>query len=199
MTINRSQGQTFKAVGVELSDESFTHKMLYVALSRVGSPDFLTQLVREDHKTRNVVYSVLPIYCYRCCWYCGVSSCGCVSCINIPLYLLHVPSYLSVVFFFTETTISVALKIMLLITIDNYWCCDDPHFVYSVLSRDNPYYIIPMYWKLIVLWWSAVHQNLCGLYYDDIMLLNATRWIWAPSQPRNTNLFCNVVIELFVH
>ena len=57
MTINKSQGQTFKAVGVDMTDESFTHGMLYVALSRVGSPDCLTLLVREDHKTRNVVYS----------------------------------------------------------------------------------------------------------------------------------------------
>ena len=36
MTINKSSGQT---VGVDMIDESFTHGMLYVALSRVGSPD----------------------------------------------------------------------------------------------------------------------------------------------------------------
>ena len=57
MTINKSQGQTFKAVGVDLTNESFTHGMLYVALSRVGSPECLTMLVREERKTRNVVYS----------------------------------------------------------------------------------------------------------------------------------------------
>ena len=57
MTINKSQGQTFKAVGVDLTNESFTHGMLYVALSSVGSPNCLTLLVREDCKTRNVVYS----------------------------------------------------------------------------------------------------------------------------------------------
>ena len=57
MTVNKSQGQTFKAVGVDMTDESFTHGMLYVALSRVGSPDCLTLLVREDRKTRNVVYT----------------------------------------------------------------------------------------------------------------------------------------------
>ena len=57
MTINKSQGQTFKAVGLDLTDESFTHGMLYVALSRVGSADRLTLLVRGDCKTRNVVYS----------------------------------------------------------------------------------------------------------------------------------------------
>ena len=57
MTVNKSQGQTFKAVGVDMTDESFTHGMLSVALSRVGSPDCLTLLVREDRKTRNAVYT----------------------------------------------------------------------------------------------------------------------------------------------
>ena len=57
MTINKSQGQTFKAVGVDMTDESFSHGMLYVVLSRVGSPDCLNLLVRENRKTRNVVYS----------------------------------------------------------------------------------------------------------------------------------------------
>ena len=57
MTINKSQGQTFKAVGVDLTNERFTHGMLYVALSRVGSPNCLTLLVRKDRKTRNVVYN----------------------------------------------------------------------------------------------------------------------------------------------
>ena len=57
MTINKSQGQTFKAVGVDLTNESFTHGMLYVALSRVGSPKFLTVLVRKERETRRVVYS----------------------------------------------------------------------------------------------------------------------------------------------
>jgi len=61
MTIKRSQDQTFEAVGVDMTDESFTHGMLYVALSRVGSPDCLTLLVREDRKTRNVVYSEVSV------------------------------------------------------------------------------------------------------------------------------------------
>ena len=56
MTINKNQGQTFKAVGVDLSNESFTHGMLYVALSRVGSPNCHTLLVREGFETQNVVY-----------------------------------------------------------------------------------------------------------------------------------------------
>ena len=57
ITINKSQGPTFKAVGVDLTNESFTHGMLYVALSRVGSPKCLTILVREGFKTCNVVYN----------------------------------------------------------------------------------------------------------------------------------------------
>ena len=38
MTINMRQGQTFKPVGVDLTNGSFTHRMLYVVLSRLGSP-----------------------------------------------------------------------------------------------------------------------------------------------------------------
>ena len=54
MTINKAQGQTFRQVGVDLSTSCFTHGMLYVALSRVGSQNQLT--VFSDCKTRNVVY-----------------------------------------------------------------------------------------------------------------------------------------------
>jgi len=44
-----------------MTDENFTHGKLYVALSRVGSPNCLSLLVREDCKTRNVVHS--KVYC----------------------------------------------------------------------------------------------------------------------------------------
>ena len=54
MTINKSQGQTFKAVGIDLTNESFTHGMLYVTLSR---PRLSTLLVREDRKICNIAYS----------------------------------------------------------------------------------------------------------------------------------------------
>ena len=53
MTNNKRQGQTLKAIGVDLTNESFTHEMLHVALSRVGSPNCL---VKEGFKTRKVVY-----------------------------------------------------------------------------------------------------------------------------------------------
>ena len=65
MTINKSQGQTFKAVGVDLTNESFTHGMLYVAavaLSRVGSPNCLTLLFREGRKTMLFIVRFLIKY-----------------------------------------------------------------------------------------------------------------------------------------
>ena len=78
MTINKSQGKMFKAVGVDKTDESFTHEMLYVALCRVGSPDCLSLLVRKDYKTLNFMHSkkiflvsLQPICCYCCCRHCG--------------------------------------------------------------------------------------------------------------------------------
>ena len=49
MTINESQGH--------LTNENFTHGMLYVALSRVGSSNCLTLLVGENRKTHNVIYN----------------------------------------------------------------------------------------------------------------------------------------------
>ena len=47
MTINKSQGQTFKTVGVYLPRSVFTHGQLYVAFSRVGSWDGLKVLVAD--------------------------------------------------------------------------------------------------------------------------------------------------------
>jgi len=35
MTINKSQGQSFKIIGVDLQDQVFTHGQFYVAMSRV--------------------------------------------------------------------------------------------------------------------------------------------------------------------
>ena len=55
MTVNKSQGQTFKAVGVDLSSVCFTHGMFYVAVSRLGSSAKLSILAPNNH-TRNVVY-----------------------------------------------------------------------------------------------------------------------------------------------
>ena len=61
MTINKSQGQTLKNVGLYLPNPAFGHGQIYVAISRVTSPSGLRILcVNEDEKyagyTKNVVY-----------------------------------------------------------------------------------------------------------------------------------------------
>ena len=61
MTIHKSQGQTLQNVGVWLFDTCFAHGQLYVAVSRVGSPDHLMFAIRKvednpDRATTNVVY-----------------------------------------------------------------------------------------------------------------------------------------------
>ena len=58
MTVNKSQGQSLKTVGVNLRTSPFTHGQLYVALSRVTTLQGITILMAEnsDGKTNNVVY-----------------------------------------------------------------------------------------------------------------------------------------------
>lgn len=56
MTINKSQGQSLKVVGLNLSKPVFSHGQLYVGLSRVGHPDGLF-ILAPDKKTKNIVYS----------------------------------------------------------------------------------------------------------------------------------------------
>lgn len=58
MTINKSQGQTFQTVGVDLTTPVFSHGMLYVAMSRVTSPQGL-HMYAPENLTRNVVYEEL--------------------------------------------------------------------------------------------------------------------------------------------
>lgn len=66
MTINKSQGQTFAKVGIFLPKPVFSHGQLYVAMSRVGSPEGIKFLVLGHQQppglpagvyTDNVVYS----------------------------------------------------------------------------------------------------------------------------------------------
>ncbi|KAL5704887.1 DNA helicase [Ranunculus cassubicifolius] len=58
MTINKSQGQSVKYVGIDLRTPVFSHGQLYVALSRCTSSKRISVILPPDtaNSTSNVVY-----------------------------------------------------------------------------------------------------------------------------------------------
>ncbi|KNZ81146.1 hypothetical protein J132_03009 [Termitomyces sp. J132] len=59
MTINKSQGQSVKHVGLDLRSAVFSHGQLYVALSRCTSGDRIKVILDPENtsrKTANIVY-----------------------------------------------------------------------------------------------------------------------------------------------
>ncbi|KAI9255926.1 P-loop containing nucleoside triphosphate hydrolase protein [Helicostylum pulchrum] len=57
MTINKSQGQSLKAVGINLINQVFSHGQLYVALSRATLSSGLSVLFPDNQTTtENIVY-----------------------------------------------------------------------------------------------------------------------------------------------
>ena len=58
MTVNKSQGQSLKHVGLDLQSPVFSHGQLYVGLSRCTSGNRLKVLLKEadEGKTPNIVY-----------------------------------------------------------------------------------------------------------------------------------------------
>ncbi|KAG5240508.1 DNA helicase [Salix suchowensis] len=61
MTINKSQGQSLKVVGVFLQEQVFTHGQLYVALSRVTSKKGL-KIITLDDKGKPLDYAKNIVY-----------------------------------------------------------------------------------------------------------------------------------------
>ena len=66
MTINKSQGQSLKNVGVYLPSHVFSHGQLYIAISRVTSRDSLKILINdEDSQDTDVKSKVVYIEVFR--------------------------------------------------------------------------------------------------------------------------------------
>ncbi|KAG0610723.1 hypothetical protein M758_7G086700 [Ceratodon purpureus] len=60
MTINKSQGQSVKYVGLDIRVPVFSHGQLYVALSRATSPNHISALLPQNSTVSNTVNVVYP-------------------------------------------------------------------------------------------------------------------------------------------
>jgi ATP-dependent DNA helicase PIF1 len=56
ITINKSQGQTIRKVGIYLPDSCFSHGQLYVSMSRTTDPNNI-YISSPTNKTRNIVFT----------------------------------------------------------------------------------------------------------------------------------------------
>lgn len=57
MTVNKSQGQSFNEIGIDVQHEVFSHGQFYVAISRITDPEHLHVLTKESNSyTKNIVY-----------------------------------------------------------------------------------------------------------------------------------------------
>ncbi|KAJ8888509.1 hypothetical protein PR048_008000 [Dryococelus australis] len=68
ITINKSQGQTFSLVGIDIRKECFSHGQLYVGLSRVGSPEKQYILLPNNNRTE---FKKLLLATLQPRWLCG--------------------------------------------------------------------------------------------------------------------------------
>lgn len=62
MTINKSQGQTLKKVGVYLDEPVFSHGHMYVAMSRCSDPREMRFVINEPKRDRNGIYTKNVVY-----------------------------------------------------------------------------------------------------------------------------------------
>lgn len=62
MTINKSQGQTFKKIGVYLDEPVFSHGHMYVAMSRCSDPREMRFLINDPKRDRNGTYTKNIVY-----------------------------------------------------------------------------------------------------------------------------------------
>lgn len=57
LTINKSQGQSFNEIGIDLQQEVFSHGQLYVSMTRATDPEKLHIVTKETNAfTKNIVY-----------------------------------------------------------------------------------------------------------------------------------------------